>query len=670
MNNILNYKKNLSKAFTKSADYVKKIGFESVAESIEETKKAFDEKEIMIVTVGEMKRGKSFAQNMILGETIFPVDMNVCTNVVTVVRYGKKEKVEVVLEENVDGEYKLTSKKIKREEIPEYVSEQFNAANHKNVKLLNVEIPNELLKENVVFVDTPGVGSLNVSHAETTYGFLPNADLLLFVSDSTAPLTDSELNFLEKGYKYCKNVIFPLTKKDLNPDYMEIANDNKAKISKTLGISEDEISIIPVSSEAKRRYLETNKEAMLKSSNFEELEKTIWSMIAETRMEIMVIPFVEAVNRELYSVAESIATQHQVLVDNKENFPQLQELLNNEIKRYDEFLKDSSDWQDELTNSFEKMQNSNSAIIKNAFDEARKIVKNAKDKYGVKLCNTDCYNMVYAEINELISRTMLDIKGEMLEQAGDVIDDINEKLGLDVSSYKDALSKLGFTPDKTEISVKFHKRKVLDKIGDGGRKITSGMMSFGKVGAIIGGTVAVGVAVVAGPAALAAAGAAATAEVVITGLAASALSGATVGGALGGAVGTVKGTVEAVTTVRDRDIPYVCDALMSHINTVGTRINQIISDGYSDLKKVAKQEIRDQIKKKRSELEESIKRMRKMLESQKPDDAKIRELEIESDNITKQIDAYLEFDTVYGVNPESNDEQSTEKGECTEYSFM
>ena len=62
-----------------------------------------------------------------------------------------------------------------------------------------------------MFVDTPGVGSLNISHAEATYGFLPNADLLLFVSDTNAGFTETELNFLKRGYQYCKNVIFPLT---------------------------------------------------------------------------------------------------------------------------------------------------------------------------------------------------------------------------------------------------------------------------------------------------------------------------------------------------------------------------------------------------------------------------------------------------------------------------
>lgn len=664
--NILEYKKNLSKAFSGSADYVKKIGFTSAYDNIMEIKKSFEEKEIMIVTVGEMKRGKSLLQNGLLGETVFPVDMNVCTNVVTVVRYGSVEKIEVVLEEFEGDEYKLVTKEIKREEIPEYVSEQFNAANHKNVKLLNVEIPNALLKERIVFVDTPGVGSLNISHAETTYGFLPNADLLLFVSDSVAPLTETELDFLKEGYKYCKNIIFPLTKKDLNAEYMEIAEGNREKICSALEISEDAVSVIPVSSKAKMKYLETGSERMLRGSNFEELENVIWSTIAQKRIEITVIPFIEAVNSQLYTVAESIAAQHQILVSNKENFPKLQKQLEEEMQKYKEFIEDGSDWQMDLDNKFNKMRNSNMASLRDACRDAAKLVEAAKEEHKVNLCEESCYTAVYNDINKLFCKRILDIKADMLKKADEAVNEVNETLGLNVSSYKNALKDMGFTPESGTITVRFPERSTVDKIGDGGRKITTGMMSFGKVGAVAGAVAAVGIALITGPAALAAVGA----EVAISSLVGTAASGAVYGGLAGTVFGGAKGSVDAIINQRDVDVPYVVKALNEYIDSTRNKLELIISNSYNDLCSEAKKEIKKQIRKKNQELKDSIKRIEDMVKSSVPDDKKILTLEKESENIDKQINSYLEFDKVYGDGSEDVASPKSDTEECSEYSFM
>lgn len=662
--NILDYKKSLLKAFLTSEKYVKSIGFSSVAEKIGEIRKSFEEKEIMIVTVGEMKRGKSMLQNALLGESVFPVDMNVCTNVVTVVRYGQKEQFEVVLEETKGDGFRYVSKKIKREDIPEYVSEQFNAANHKNVKLLNISLPNELLKDGVVFVDTPGVGSLNVSHAETTYGFLPNADLLLFVGDSTAPLTDTELNFLKKSYKYCKNIIYPLTKKDLNTKYAEIAADNKEKICRILEIAEDEVAVIPISSKAKIRYLENNSERMLEKSNFAELEKVIWSTIAEKRIEITVLPFVEAVKNELYSVADSITAQYQVLNTNKEKFNELQKELEEEIEKYKKFADDNSEWEKNLQKYLSEINSANAAAISNMFIDANHIVCDAIEQYGSKICDKDIYNSVYCNINEYISEALLDIKEDVMDKTSSIITDINNDLGLNVNSYENALDNMKFSANKNEISIKFPERKMSDKAIAGGRKVGMGMMGGSKAGAIVGGIFGVGLAILAGPAALAAAGATAVSV---------AIGGVTAGAAVGSVLGGIKGGKDAIENSHDVDIPYVKKELLNHITTTRTTITKVISDGCNNLSIEIKFDIKKQIKAKYTELEESIKRIKDMIKSNKPDDEKLEHLATEHRNVNNLIDAYTkscENISDIELNAAETDKHIDRESETAEYSFI
>lgn len=154
-----------------SAALADKLGFETAAQTIREQIDAFRKKELMVVVAGEARRGKSSLLNALLNEKtpLFPVDVNVCTNVVTVVRYGETETIEAYIEDpKVKNGCRV--KKLSREQIPDYVSEKGNPNNYKQVKMLSAYIPNDLLREGVVFVDTPGVGSLNIEHAETTYG--------------------------------------------------------------------------------------------------------------------------------------------------------------------------------------------------------------------------------------------------------------------------------------------------------------------------------------------------------------------------------------------------------------------------------------------------------------------------------------------------------------------
>ena len=46
-------------------------------------------------------------------------------------------------------------------------------------------------------VDTPGTNSIDEAHTALTEGFLPRADLLLFVMSAERPFSESEQAFLE-----------------------------------------------------------------------------------------------------------------------------------------------------------------------------------------------------------------------------------------------------------------------------------------------------------------------------------------------------------------------------------------------------------------------------------------------------------------------------------------
>lgn len=593
-----------------------KLGFESAAENIGEIRDAFLKKELMVVAAGEADRGKSTLLNALLNEKtpLFPVDVNVCTNVVTIVRYGAREKVEAYLEQ--PGSTQLKVETLTREQIEDYVSEKGNPNNYKNVKLLNIEIPNDLLKEGVVFVDTPGVGSLNISHAEATYGFLPNADLLLFVSDANSGFTETELNFLKRGYQYCKNVIFPLTKKDLNANYPVIVDDNREKIERTLGLKGDEIEIIPVSSTAKLRYLERGSKAMYINSNYKQFEDAIWGTIAKKRGDLLILPFVEQVREEMLKIADSIAAQYQLLNADQDKTKELIENLNHEISSLDDFQQSSASWRNQLNYFCTVLTSQTGTKVQNIGTDARSLLEMTINSPQIDICRQSVYSQLICDINEVITQGLLQIKEDISDELEDEVDKIQSDLKLDMDVNRSALDGMDFKPNDT-LQVVFPKRKVSDRLISSGRKIGINSMAGGAVGGILGGIVGF---CLGGPG--------------------GAALGKSLGLTIGGAFGTTKGCMDSINKHDEVDVGIVNRAIGQHIATSITNMNASLTTTIAQLRMSLTTEFEQMLKKRVKEIQENIGKMQKNINLAKSEvPGKLAALKKQDDALKAQLAA-------------------------------
>ena len=81
--------------------------------------------------------------------------------------------------------------------------------------------------QDVSIVDTPGTNTLDASHTTLTRDFVPRADVLLFVTSSERPYSESEQAFLRQIKQWGKKVAFVVNKADLLPS----ANDLKDVVS-------------------------------------------------------------------------------------------------------------------------------------------------------------------------------------------------------------------------------------------------------------------------------------------------------------------------------------------------------------------------------------------------------------------------------------------------------
>src|SRR5690606_5811747 len=86
---------------------------------------------------------------------------------------------------------------------------------------VEIAYPNEFLSDSLVLVDTPGVNDISRQKVEITYGYVPRADVILYVLDATQVLKKSEVSFIrDRLLKANRNrIIFVLGKIDaLSPE--------------------------------------------------------------------------------------------------------------------------------------------------------------------------------------------------------------------------------------------------------------------------------------------------------------------------------------------------------------------------------------------------------------------------------------------------------------------
>jgi Dynamin family len=242
----------------RTADMAATLGREDLSNRLRIAVARLTRPTTIICVVGEFKQGKSSLVNALLGADICPVDDDLATSALTLIRYGQEPRVEIRRRVGEAVVVELTE--VAR--LGEWVSEAGNPGNGKAVERVDVSVPNDLLAAGIAIVDTPGMGSLGAGHAAATLSFLPFADALVFVSDASSELTAPEVDFLARARELCPNVLFALTKTDMYGSWRRIAEIDAAHLAQR-GVP---LEPIPVSSQLHTTALERADAVMAERS--------------------------------------------------------------------------------------------------------------------------------------------------------------------------------------------------------------------------------------------------------------------------------------------------------------------------------------------------------------------------------------------------------------------
>jgi GTPase Era involved in 16S rRNA processing len=202
-------KKEIVSRFQQLAAVAEGVGMVTLARDIRTTRiPKLESERFHLVVLGEFNHGKSTFVNALLGADILPVGITPTTASINHVVYAPQPTARVVL---LSGE----SKHLEASQVKEWVTVAGGHASE--VSYVEVGFPSDLLQNNVVLVDTPGVNDLNEQRAEVTYGYVPRADAVVFLLDAGQALKDSEREFLRSRVFEAarERLIFVLGKMDM-----------------------------------------------------------------------------------------------------------------------------------------------------------------------------------------------------------------------------------------------------------------------------------------------------------------------------------------------------------------------------------------------------------------------------------------------------------------------
>ncbi len=203
------------------------------------------EEPFLLVVVGEFNAGKSAFINALLGQKALEEGVTPTTARIGLLRHG------------------------------EGVGREVTAAG-----LESLTAPAEILRD-LVIVDTPGTNAVLRDHEALTRDFVPRADLVLFVSSSDRPFTESERAFLETIRAWGKKVIVLLNKADLlesSDDVARVVDYVREQAQRTLGFAPD---IFPVSAREALRARLREDDAALEESGLPAFEARVTATLDE-----------------------------------------------------------------------------------------------------------------------------------------------------------------------------------------------------------------------------------------------------------------------------------------------------------------------------------------------------------------------------------------------------
>ena len=252
------------------ANYIKKVKFFSdkyeINQISEEISKLAGSKDInvSVAFLGEFSSGKSTLINALLGRKLLPAMAKPTT----------KNIIKVIPKKDIDTLKFYVETEDGIQEIEPVEFREYALGEKKGNTIIEVPV-SELLQEGFIFIDTPGISSLDKTDTDITFGYLPFIDGAVICQDiNFGGFTGSVIKFLKENLpeELKDKFIFALTKADTKPknEVEKIKESAVATLKEEIGYQDAEKRVAACSP---LRFLDTGEETAL--SEFKQALKEI-----------------------------------------------------------------------------------------------------------------------------------------------------------------------------------------------------------------------------------------------------------------------------------------------------------------------------------------------------------------------------------------------------------
>lgn len=269
-----------------SIDYISKE--KQICSMLQDLLKDIEDDFFTVVVLGEFKRGKSTFINALLKTELLPTDVLPETATINALMYNDTPTVQVVMN---DGSEKngVASQEYLKQFSARQAQDLFN-----DVKYIKIGYPSDILKNNLVIVDTPGVDDINESRSEVTYRFIPKANAVVFLLDAKSPLKKTEKDFIDSKLLPLglDTIIFVANKYDAvdeeeEEDYL---GELRVRLGSAFKMGEEDaqlnnIKLYPLSAKWALQGILQEKNKLVEASGINEMTQALQDMAFNGRVE-------------------------------------------------------------------------------------------------------------------------------------------------------------------------------------------------------------------------------------------------------------------------------------------------------------------------------------------------------------------------------------------------
>jgi len=169
---------------------------------------------LRVAVLGQFKRGKSTFINALLGKGVVPSAVVPATAIPTFISWSPRTLIRVVYLDGRPDQEIVPGPEGEVAHMRELVTEGGNPHNRRAIARVDVLLDADVLKDGLVLIDTPGIGSTLQHNTDTALQVLSECDAAVFLFSADPPLTQAEIGYLSMVQASVSRLYFLLNKVD------------------------------------------------------------------------------------------------------------------------------------------------------------------------------------------------------------------------------------------------------------------------------------------------------------------------------------------------------------------------------------------------------------------------------------------------------------------------